>query len=352
MEREHKKKKKSGKRIALIVLCVILSLVLVVGIGATLLLDWAFGKLGRPDNTPMSSQEIDDILKQTDPVDTNFTGPVVHPDDVWTTGPDPTTPPVTTPPLNEDEVINILLIGQDRRPGEGRARSDVMILCSVNLEKKTLVLTSFMRDTYVQYPEGYSDHRLNTAYQWGGMPLLDETLEMNFGIHVDGNIEVDFNRFKQIVDLLGGVDIYLSQAEADWLTRDMGYAVSSGLQRLNGSEALAYARIRKLDSDFRRTERQRKVISSLLSSCKGSSVSTLTNLVKEALPMIVTDMSEKEIMDLAAEVLPILRDLEVTSQRIPVAGAYTEASVRGMYVLIPDLEANIKFLRQTIYGVE
>lgn len=349
------KKKRSGKRIALIVLCVVLALVLVAGIGLTVALNWAFGLIGKPDNTPMSSDDIhQDIIKNTDPVDPDFTGPELHPDDIWTTGPTQTTPEQTTPgqtvpSQNEKNVINIMLIGQDRRPGEGRCRSDAMILCSICLEDKTLVMTSFQRDTYVQYPEGYSDHKLNSAYQWGGMPLLDETLEMNYGIHIDGNIEVDFNRFVQIIDLLGGVDISLTQAEADWLSLG-GNTISPGAQHLDGKMALAYARIRKIDNDFGRTNRQRKVIISLLNSCKGSSMTTLTNLVKEILPIIATDMSEKEIMNLAMDLIPILKELEITSQSIPAKGTYTDARVKGMYVLIPDLEANRALLRETIYG--
>lgn len=343
------KKKRSGKRIALIVLCVVLALVLVAGIGVTVVLNWAFGAMRKPDNTPMSSEDIhQDIIKNTDPVNPDFTGPELHPDNVWTTGPEQTTPAQTTLPQNEKDVINIMLIGQDRRPGEGRCRSDAMILCSICLEDKTLVMTSFQRDTYVQFPGDYSDNKLNAAYQWGGMPLLDQTLEMNFGIHIDGNIEVDFNRFVQIVDLLGGVDISLTQAEADWLSLG-GNSVAPGTQHLDGETALAYARIRKLDNDFGRTNRQRKVIISLLNSCKGSGVNTLTNLVKEILPMIATDMSEKEIMNLAMDIIPILKDLEITSQSIPAKGTYTEARVKGMYVLIPDLEANRALLHETIY---
>lgn len=348
MEQEQKKKSR-GKRIALTVLCVLLVLVLVAAIGIGLLLNWVFGSMRKPDNTPMSSEEIhQDILQNTDPVDPGYTGAELHPDDIWTTPAD-STPAPTEPPKAEKKIINILLIGQDRRPGEGRCRSDAMILCSICLEDKTLVLTSFQRDTYVQYPEGYSDHKLNSAYQWGGMPLLNETLELNYGIQVDGNIEVDFNRFTQIVDMLGGVDVYLTQAEADWMSRG-GNSISPGAQHLNGKMALSYARIRKLDNDFGRTNRQRKVIMSLLNSCKGSSVTTLTNLVKEALPMIATDMSEKEILSLTADLIPILKDLQITSQSIPAKGTYTSARVKGMYVLIPDLEANRNILRQTIYG--
>ncbi len=344
------KKKWSGKRIGLTVLCVVLALVLAAEVAAAVALNWMFGKLGKPDNTPMSQDEIlQDIIKNTDPVDPNFTGPELDPDEIWQTKPNQTTPAPTEPSKKEKDVINILLIGQDRRPGEGRARSDSMMLCSLNLKEKTLVLTSFQRDTYVRYPDGHADHKLNSAYQWGGMPLLDDTLELNFGIHIDGNIEVDFARFTQLIDMAGGVRIYLTKAEADWMVAG-GDTVFHGTNRLSGKEALNYARIRKLDNDFGRTNRQRKVIIALLESCKGSSMNTLVNLLNSALPMVATDMSEKQIVDLAMELIPILGELEITSQSIPAKGTYESASVKGMYVLVADMEANREILYRTIYG--
>ncbi len=348
---QNQKKKCSGKRIALIVLCVVLALVLVAGIAIAIALNWFFGAIGKPDNTPMSSEEIhQDIIMNTDPEDPNFTGVELRPDEVWQTQPSATKPAPTQPPKKEKQIINILLIGQDRRPGEGRARSDVMMLCSIDLEAKTLVLTSFQRDTYVRFPDGHPDYKLNAAYQWGGMPLLNDTLELNYGIRVDGNVEVDFNRFTQLIDMAGGVDITLTNAEADWM-RARGQTVFPGTNRLSGKEALAYARIRKLDNDFGRTNRQRKVIMSLLQSCKGSSAGTLMDLLKSALPMVKTDMSEKEIMSLATDLIPILKDLQVTSQSIPAKDTYYSARISGVgYVLVPDFEVNREILQKTIYG--
>ncbi len=346
-----KKKKWSGKRIGLIVLIIVLSLVLVAAIAIAVGLSWLFGSLSKPDNTPMSSEEIyQDILQNTDPVDPNFTGVELTPEEVWQ---NQELPDHTKPMKNEREVINILLIGQDRRPGEGRARSDAMILCSINLKEKTLVMTSFLRDTYVRFPDGHRDYKLNAAYQWGGMPLLDETLELNYGIHIDGNIEVDFARFSQLIDLAGGVSIALTQAESDWLKDEFGRDLPPGMNHLNGEDARLYCSIRKIDSDFGRTSRQRKVLISLLESCKHSSATTLMRLLKSALPMVATDMTEKQIMDLATDLIPILGELQITSQYIPAKDTYYSASITNVgYVLVPDFEANRAILRQSIYGEE
>ncbi len=354
-----KKKKCSGKRIGLILLVIVLSLVLAAAIAIAVALSWLFGSLGKPDNTPMSSEEIyQDILQNTDPVDPNFTGIELNPEEVWQTRPSQTTLALTTPvatqaPQEEKQVINILLIGQDRRPGEGRQRSDAMILCSINLEEKTLVMTSFQRDTYVRFPDGHRDYKLNAAYQWGGMPLLDDTLELNYGIHIDGNVEVDFTRFAQIIDMAGGVSITLTQAESDWLLEEFGRNLSPGTHHLNGEDARLYCSIRKIDNDFGRTNRQRKVLISLLESCRNSSPTTLMDLLNSALPLVATDMSEKEIVSLATQIIPILGELKITSQSIPAKDTYYSARVTDVgYVLVPDFEANRAILRQSIYGEE
>jgi LCP family protein required for cell wall assembly len=246
-------------------------------------------------------------------------------------------------------LVNILLIGQDRRPGESRARSDTMILCTFNKHTKTLTMTSFLRDLYVEIP-GYQDNRINAAYAAGGMSLLNETLKENFGIHIDGNIEVDFNQFAQIVDLLGGVTMELRQDEADVINRDAPGTVSAGTQLLTGQQALAYARIRSLDADgdFSRTNRQRKVISALLDSYKNASLSTVLSLLDDILPMITTDMNDVKIIAYATELFPMLSGADIVSQRIPADGSYSGKMINGMSVLVADMEASRQLLEDTL----
>lgn len=117
-------------------------------------------------------------------------------------------------PFLDDDLINILLVGQDRREGQGRQRSDSMILCSINPDTKQISMISFLRELYVQIPGGYSDNRLNAAYVFGGFPLLTDTLHTNFGVSIDGCFEVDFSCFQSVIDILGGVDITLTDKEA------------------------------------------------------------------------------------------------------------------------------------------
>ena len=249
---------------------------------------------------------------------------------------------------SNDNIINILLIGQDRRPGESRQRSDSMILCTINTEKKTLVMTSFLRDLYVAFPDwngrSYQDNRLNACYALGGMGMLNAALEKNFGIQVDHNMEVDFSGFKEIVSLFGGVSINLTKAEANYL----GQGLKEGVNFLNPEQALNYSRIRYLDSDFGRTNRQRKVILSLFNSVKNMNVSELTNLVTTILPMVSTNMSDADITNYMMKVLPILSELQITTQHIPADGTYRNVYIRGMAVLVPDLPANIAILKETL----
>ena len=250
-------------------------------------------------------------------------------------------------------IVNILLIGQDRREGEERARSDSMILCTFNKRTKQITMTSFLRDLYVPIP-GHGSNRINAAYTLGGMKLLDKTLRENFGIYIDGNVEVDFGHFAQIIDLLGGVDMELRQDEANFINKETGSDLAAGMQRLNGEQALMYSRIRKLDSDgdFSRTDRQRKVMSALFQAYKNSGINTMLSLVKQILPMVDTDMGTIEMMLLAMELVPMLSQAEVVSQHVPAAGTYTDQNIQGMSVLVPDTDAVRQMLENTLLDTD
>lgn len=344
-------KRKSGQRTALRVLCVMLSVILVLLIALTVYLESLLGMINRSEGSEfLSASEYQEYLnsqKETQP--SNYTGPVIDPTDVtW----------ATQGQLIEkgENIINIMLIGQDRREGQGRSHADVMILCTINKDKKTLTMTSFMRDMYVQIP-GYSDDRINVAYFLGGMELQEACLQKNFGVQVDGNVEVDFYGFMKVIDLLGGVDIELSQAEADYLNRRGNWDVEenthwnlkAGVNHLTGSQALAYSRIRYVgNDDFERTSRQRTVLEALLKSVKNLKISQINSLLVEILPHLTTDLTNAEMVGYVLDLFPLLSDLKIVNQRIPADGTYQPATIRGMMVLVPDLEANRKLLEDAI----
>lgn len=245
-------------------------------------------------------------------------------------------------------LINILLIGQDRREDAG-GRSDSVILCSFCPESREITITSFLRDLYVEIP-GYESNRLNAAYAHGGMELLRQTMEKNFGIAIDGCIEADFSHFSQIIDILGGVSIELRQDEADLINSTVPGTLTEGVHLLTGDQALAYSRIRALDKDgdFSRTLRQRKLLSSLLDSYRNASLLTVLSVVVDTLPMISTDLSKKQILVLAAALFPMLDDPGIKSQRIPQDGAYSYSTIRGMEVLTADMQEIRDHLRESL----
>lgn len=341
MNSENKKSGRKGKG-ALIALCVVLSIILVVLVAATVFAEITLGRIRRPEQqSTLSSSEMEDIINATDPHDPEFTGPIYDKDDV--TLPSDTAPEI----INGEHVLNILLVGTDN-DGSYRSRSDSMILCTIDTEKKTLTMTSFLRDMYLNIP-GYGKQRINVAYMVGGFPMLYDTLRESFGVVVDYGVEVNFNSFTEVIDRVGGVDITLTSAEASHM-RGMGFDVQEGLNHMDGVTALAHARNRTTgyDGDFSRTSRQRAVLEALFEKASTQDVTTLMGLVDVMIPMVVTDMSDQEIVSAATTLAPIMGELELVSQRVPADGTYQMAMIDGMSVLLPDFDANQKLLQDTI----
>lgn len=340
------KKQRSVGRVLLVILCLLLGLILAAGIGLTAAFHYFGGLMPQievPQET-LSQEQIQQIIQEETVSPDAPTAPVMQEEDVdW----GEMEGQVIEPSSN---VINILLIGQDARPGEGRARSDSMILLTFNKEEKTITMTSFLRDLYVKIP-GYQDNKMNAAYAFGGMPLLNQTLEENFGVQVDGNVEVNFTRFAEVIDLLGGVDLELREDEAAVINQGTGrYVLGKGMMHLDGEQALCYSRIRYLDvdADFSRTNRQRKVINALIEKFRNTKWTTMLGLLDDLLPMIATDMSNSEILKLATDLFPMLKDCTIISQRVPADGAYSLNTIRGMSCVVADMDAARELLEQTI----
>ncbi len=352
-------KKNRTKRVVLAVLCCILTLIL-----AALLTMLIFGqsllsrinRFGDNDAT-LSLEQMESLKNQTESMDSDFTGEIIDPDDIqYLDGPAGSI-------QTGENIITFLLVGQDRRPGEPRLHSDSMILCTVNKSTKTMTLTSFMRDVWLTIPDGEEpfEQRLNFAYLWGGFDLLNATLDHNFGVSSEYNFEVDFSGFKSIIESVGGVDVELTAAEASYLNErgnwdsgdayDGSWTLKEGVNHLDASQALAYSRVRDIGGDYARTNRQRTVISALVAKAKTLNIAQLYKLVESALPMITTNMTNSQILEMVGELVPLLPELTIVSQRIPADGAYTEAWVRGNAVLVlseEDRQTNIQILKDTM----
>lgn len=339
----------SWKRVALIATCVILSLILVVLLVAAVFMDRILGQINRVPSgqETLSSSEIAELLQPVETRGEDFTGPVFNATDV-------TLPSENAQIIESEKIVNILLLGQDRRGGTKNSLTDVMMLCSINKETKTLTMTSFLRDMYLKIPGHYRNDKLNVAYPVGGFKMINDALEVNFGVKVDGNVEVDFSQFTKIIDLLGGVDIELTSAEAKHMNEGYLYTVKTGVNHLNGEQALTYARIRYIDSDFYRTNRQRNVVTAVINQFRNASLGQLTDTLTAVLGMVTTNMTDAEIMKYAMEFAPLLKDLNIVSQHIPAEGTYYYGDVKDQNIVncifVKDYETNRKLLADVLDG--
>ena len=337
--------KKGGKRGCLVFAIVMLSLVLALLIAAAVGVNYFLSRLGRIED-PLADGET--LPKMTDEFDTDTqegieTLETVAPSDVT----------FDTVDVLQGDVINIMLIGQDRRPGEERSRSDSMILVTLNPDKNVIQLTSFMRDLYVQIP-GYLDNRLNVAYRYGDVKLMNETFKINFGLEIDGNVMVDFDRFTEIIGILGGVTLEMSSAEAKYMNKHSDNTFREGENYLNADDALTFTRMRyAAGGDYGRTDRQRRVLTALAESVRGTDVWTMLELFDQILPLIVTNLDDAEVLRCIKTGVEILgRGGEIQTYRIPQDDAHYPASIRGMSVLVPNLEKCREDLQEFIYSTE
>lgn len=248
-------------------------------------------------------------------------------------------------------VENILIIGSDARDGLGGQRSDSMILFSIDKKNRNIKLTSFLRDSYVFIPgAGYED-KLNAAFSLGGPQLAMDTIEYNFGVDIDSYIIIDFNMFTQFIDLLGGVTLDITENEADYMLNELRFlGVEEGTNQLNGIRTLWYCRMRYLDDDFHRTERQRKVIQAVIKKITRTNLFTLLDIVKQVVPNVSTDISRTKLISLGANaVLRYLRYKTVQMQ-IPAEDTWWDDYIDGASVIVFNTDENARILQEFIYG--
>lgn len=246
-------------------------------------------------------------------------------------------------------VTNILLLGVDGS-ADSASRSDTMILVSIDSLHGKIKLTSFLRDSWVYIPSKERNGKLNSACTYGGPQLVIDTLEYNFGVDIDHYVMVDFEMFTQIIDNLGGVDVEVTEKEAKFINRTTRHTVESGENvHLDGAKALVYCRIRKLDSDYMRTYRQRKVITALIGQAKTAGISKLISTLKDVFPLIETDMSAAEITGLAYKGALSVVSFEIEQTRVPIDEHMTPDTINGQWVETLDIEATADYLQEFIY---
>ena len=278
-----------------------------------------------------------------------------------------------TPGL-DDAWTNILLLGSDMRIKGQSSRTDTMIICSVNKNTGEVKLTSILRDTAVTFDnigKYNGTYRINAANYFGGPELIMRTINEKLGMNIEYYALVDFTSFSIIAEKLGGIDITISEEEMNQINKNAWkqyrIAKHAGIDEseleatnylletygenthLNGRQTLAYARIRKIDSDITRAERQRTVLIALLKKVKGRSLAEVMGLATGLFSYVTTNMSIDQLMGLATTVFA--SSAEVEQLRLPMEKTYVQETRNNESMLYDtDWETNKRELYNFIYN--
>ena len=247
--------------------------------------------------------------------------------------------------------INVLLVGIDAREAEETSRSDTMMLVTLDNKNKQIKLTSFLRDSFVEIAGRNYWSKLNSAYFVGGIQTLSDTLEMNFKVDIQYYALVDFEIFTTIVDSIGGINVDVTEKESYYTyhsgTVNVPVRIEAGEDvLLNGEEALWYSRIRYLDSDFHRTQRQRKVITAIVEKASKMSLTDLYALAETIIPLVKTNMSSNQIISLGlAAIKDKAYSYPIVQHQIPADGTWSDKTIAGVGAsLVMNMEENQQLL--------
>jgi len=261
-------------------------------------------------------------------------------------------------PYSSKNVINVLLIGLDSADAlENGGRSDTLILLSLNKKTKKINMTSFFRDTWTYINAHGRDMygKINSSYFYGGPETLIETIQNDFKVKIDYYVAVDFSSFTDIINALGGLTIDVEEYEANYIRRTSvhkEFPSGKGV-KLNGWEALVYARIRKSDSDsdVSRTRRQRKVIMALMQSAKGAGITQLNNALDMLFKYVKTDLTRMDILSYGVQGLTNgWLNYEVQQTAIADEDVFRTGYVGSASVVFIDFELAAQRVQNAIYG--
>ncbi len=257
---------------------------------------------------------------------------------------------------SSDDVLNILILGTDERTTEfSSARADAILIMSLNLEDHSAKLVSLERGMGVPILEGEYEGQydwLTHCFRYGGASLMLKEVQTCFQVDVSHYVRLNFTSVKKIVDLLGGIDVDLSYAEAEYLSVGGGFNVSAGSNHLNGEAALAYARLRAIDSDWSRIKRQRTVIQACVNNIKQTDLLTLNELCDTILPYVQTNFTKREIVQLMAQA-PNFLGVQFEQMTIPAEGTYGGMiGMQGRSLFSVDFETNAQILHDFLYGTD
>lgn len=354
-----RKRSKTGRVIGVIALSLAgVMLLSVVGVGAFVLIKLSRMSRNAVDimpkvegtDTAETAEPPELIVIEGDPEDLtqDYDAPI-DPSDVY---PDPIYQEDQTDP----DILNILLMGDDGRDVYDSGRSDVMIVLSYNTKTNDVKLISFLRDTWIYIPGRDTWNRINTAYRFGGVGLAINTINTNFDLDIQYYMLVHFADLVAITDSLGGIDVELSQREAEYLNAHSGstnlLSETDGLHHLDGIQTFTHSRNRSLgNGDWSRTERQRAVLKAFHNRAKQEkSASAFATLAYSMMSYVETNMSPWQMISIGTSIVfgESLSDPETGT--MPCTGSWTYAYEGRMAVIHIDIEKNKQWLHEFIYG--
>lgn len=263
--------------------------------------------------------------------------------------------------LDDGEWWNILLLGTDSRDiSKYYGLTDTIMILSINTRTNEVKLTSVMRDIWLNIP-GHGENKINAANSRGGPQLVMRTVNQYFGMNISDYVLVGIEAMADIIDEIGGIRINVTEDEMNQINTQMTYDAAefdmnhvAPLEEfgddilLNGNQAVAYARIRNLDSDYVRTQRQRSVIVAIATELQNENIATMLSVISTLVTYVQTNLEFGELIDIAG--VGLMTDLNALEQyRIPVDGTFTSETVDGVWSMRPDFARNTELLHQFIY---
>lgn len=329
-------KEKDYKKIIIIILCIIMSIVCGSAIYVYNLLD-KINHMPLVNDTEISTENPSEMTQEDLSVSKDL------------------------PIYEETGIINVLLFGLDGKHAEERSRSDVIMIATLDGKQKRIKLTSIMRDTYVSIP-GKQDNRINAAYAFGGPALAIRTVNENYDMNIEKYITVDFFSLEKVIDKLGGVEIDIRDYELKELNdiieglnninnneNTSPPILGTGKHILDGRQAVAYSRIRKVgNGDFERTDRQRAVLKSLMKKGVSINIWELPSLLSTVFPEVETNFTKSEILKYGYTAFESAKN-GVEELRLPYRDTFQHQRIRRMAVLLSDMEKNREILNKFIY---
>jgi len=260
-----------------------------------------------------------------------------------------------------DGILNILLIGTDSRDlSKTRGDSDILMVLTIDRIHGSIKLMSVMRDLYVPIP-GHGGDKIKVAYRVGGADLAIRTVNENFGLDIQDYAVVNFGSAEKLIDAMGGITMDVLDAEIPYINRGIReenevvfpdtppvpLLTEGGVQFLVGRQAVCYARVRKLDSDFERTQRQRDVLKAMMHQFADADLVQKTQVLRKGMSFVTTNLSASEVTWLSMEVLPLLKN-GVKEMRIPTDGDYVVHGEGGWF-MVPSRNKMIPKIQEFIW---